>query len=499
MQIISNVLKNKLVKQYSTIDYLLIGLYSNIDKSTKNSIRSKMNVSLVMDVSGSMDNRIETKEMKEYRAKLQERALKVQEFYSNHKKDVNININIHGNPYQDPWVYPGGMQRIDRIFQPQPLPELPWDLRSPIEQPRSVTKLMLAVDAAKKALESLHDGDIISLVKFSSEAQVVMPSTVVTSGVKEKLVKILDQLKTEGATNLYDGWYVGAKQVAENIKENQVNRVVLLTDGEATHGYRTSEDFCPKVADILDAGISTSTIGFGDSFNEEMLESISISGNGNFYYAKVDEDLGSIFDVEFNDMKNTLAQKIEVRFDLVDGVTLKSESVVNREIARNTFSLPNLKIGSPRNSIFTLDLNKSITSEIVKDKLLGNVEVSYIDNEGKSQKIKETLVFNIISENEYEKAEDNKEVKVQKALIEVAVEQKKAMDELAKGNRDVARGMLVNAMSISASYGLADDRLASSNTMIQASVQSLNANESLESVKKSVHYTKYRTERGDSN
>lgn len=496
MKISANVLKNKFLKKGSVIDHLLVSLFDDT-VSEKVEFRQKMNVSIVIDVSGSMDNVVKSKEQEEYLIRLAERNQKIRDFYNKNKPvDINIHIHNHNNPYIDPWVHGHG---FGDIFNKgiHKYPDLPYELTTVIEAPQTKTKLMLAKEAARRAVESLHEGDMLSIVKFSSVASVVVPNTVITRSNKEDILRKINELKTEGATNLYDGWYFGAKQVADNIKENQVNRVVVLTDGEATHGYRTSEEFCPRVADIFDAGISTSTIGFGDSFNEEVLESISIAGNGNFYYGKVDEDLGAIFDLEFNDMKNTVAQKIEIAFELADGVSIKNESAVTRELSRNVYALPNLKIGSPRNSVFTVSLDSNVTKELATDKLLGNIVVSYTDKDGKEQKEKVSLKFDVVTDDIYTQAPDNKEVKVQKALIEIAEQQKKAMEELAKGHKDSARNLMAGAVSLSASYGIVDDRLASSSTVMLNSMRSLDSGDSLEAVKKSVHYGKYKTERGD--
>lgn len=493
MKITKSVSKKNIIKQGSLKDNLLVSLFSENDSNKHLLNRLKMNICLVLDVSGSMDDIVKSQEYITYLNQVEERNKKIRDFYS--KTD-----RVEKYPYQKPdFILNQAFQNIHEFNIYNGLPVLPLSLQKEIEVPRTTTKLILAIEAAKKALDSLHDGDIISLVKFSSYAQVIYPSTVVNSKVKQEIISILNSVKTEGATNLYDGWYFGAKQVAENIKENQINRVLVLTDGDATHGKRTAEMFCPNVANILDAGISTSTIGFGDSFNEELLESISISGNGNFYYAKIDDNLADIFDVEFNDMKNTIAQNIRISFELVEGVTLINESSVNREVSNNSYLIPNLKISTTRNSLFTLNFTPITTNNICKDKLLGNIIIQYTDKEGVVKSIKELLLFDIVSSVDYENTDENKEVKVQKALIEVAVQQKKAMDELAKGNRESAKNMMMHALDMSKSYGIVDERLTSSTVLMSCSVQSLNNNDSLESVKKSVHFGKYKTERGETN
>lgn len=496
MKVSTKVLKNKLVKQGSDKDFMLVSLSD--DSVLENSVfRQKMNVALVIDLSGSMDRKVKTKEDDEYLLKISERQKKIFE-YMQKNQPVQVNININ-QPYIDPWIHGYGFDnaRININQRDLRSVDLPAELKSHIEAPQSKTQLMLAKEAAKSAVESLQDGDILSIVTFASLARVAVPNTIITRDNKDAILRKIDSFQTEGSTNLYDGWYMGAKQVAENINEKQVNRVIVLTDGEATHGFRTSEDFCPKVADIFDVGISTSTIGFGDQFNEEMLESISVAGNGNFYYGRVDDDLGGIFDLEFKDMKNTLAQKIEVSFELVDGVQIKNESVVVRELSRNVFAIPNLKAGMNRSAIFSLMFKSELTSSLENDKLFGNVIVKYVDKDGQEKEVKSSLKFDVVSSEDFEKESENKEIKVQKALIEIAEQQKKAMQELSRGNVTSARAMMSDAVTLSASYGIADERLVGSSTVMLNSIRSIDKGESLDSLKKSVHYAKYKTERGD--
>ena len=82
--------------------------------------------------------------------------------------------------------------------------------------------------------------------------------------------------------------------------------MILLTDGQATLGIKDPLQFIQIANDHVTRGVSTTTIGFGEDFNETSLRDIAVNGGGNFYYVSSPEQTSEIF---FREMEAFLSSQ----------------------------------------------------------------------------------------------------------------------------------------------------------------------------------------------
>jgi Uncharacterized protein containing a von Willebrand factor type A (vWA) domain len=101
--------------------------------------------------------------------------------------------------------------------------------------------------AALKAMETMRNGDILSVVSFDDQITVVVPSTVLSNENRSSIKEKINSLNPRGMTNIYDGWHAAATEVAKNIKAKSINRVILLTDGQANTGITNMDTICSNV------------------------------------------------------------------------------------------------------------------------------------------------------------------------------------------------------------------------------------------------------------
>ena len=59
-----------------------------------------------------------------------------------------------------------------------------------------------------------------------------------------------------------------------------MTRVVLLSDGQANHGLLRVEDIVEQVSALAGAGVTTTTVGLGRDFNEELMGAMACAGQG---------------------------------------------------------------------------------------------------------------------------------------------------------------------------------------------------------------------------
>src|SRR5690606_30233954 len=112
-----------------------------------------------------------------------------------------------------------------------------------------------------------------------------------------------------GATNLHDGMVLGFEQVDARWSKDAVNRVMLLSDGVPTVGPDGVEALLGAAAPHLDRGITLSTIGVGDDFNNELMLQLARHGGGSFYYLDEVERVKTVFRDELETMLTPIAEE----------------------------------------------------------------------------------------------------------------------------------------------------------------------------------------------
>ena len=67
--------------------------------------------------------------------------------------------------------------------------------------------------------------------------------------------------------------------------------------------------------ELASAGVTTSTVGIGFDFNEELMTAISTAGQGNSWYGQRAEDLAESFDAELGFLTNLVWQDVRIKLD----------------------------------------------------------------------------------------------------------------------------------------------------------------------------------------
>jgi Ca-activated chloride channel family protein len=107
----------------------------------------------------------------------------------------------------------------------------------------------------------------------------------------------LEQIHPGGTTALHDGWLKGAELLAPLSNKDQMCRVILLSDGQANEGIVDQDQIAEQVRALANAGVTTTTVGIGVGFNEELMTAIANAGQGNAWYGQRAEDLAESFEL----------------------------------------------------------------------------------------------------------------------------------------------------------------------------------------------------------
>ncbi|MDX2096687.1 MAG: VWA domain-containing protein [Leptolyngbyaceae cyanobacterium bins.59] len=133
--------------------------------------------------------------------------------------------------------------------------------------------------AAQGLVEQLSPGDRISVVAFDHKAKVLVPNQLIENPATIKAQ--INQLRADGGTAIDEGLRLGIEELAKSRKD-MVSQAFLLTDGENEHG---DNDRCLKLAELA-AGynLTLNSLGFGDHWNQDILEKIADMGGGTLAY-----------------------------------------------------------------------------------------------------------------------------------------------------------------------------------------------------------------------
>lgn len=168
--------------------------------------------------------------------------------------------------------------------------------------------------------QHLTPKDDLSLVVYDSEVNVIMPIGPMLS--QSAVQAAVSQVRSGGSTNLHGGWLAGAEEL-EGGSEQSISRVILLSDGQVNFGIRSHAEIQSQCATWLGKGVSTSTVGLGRSFNEELMVGMAQAGGGQNYYGQRAEDLFDSFDEELSLLQAMYMRKLSVKFIPAAGVIIE--------------------------------------------------------------------------------------------------------------------------------------------------------------------------------
>ena len=210
-------------------------------------------------------------------------------------------------------------------------------------------KLEEAKRCAIDLLNRLHDSDQVSVIIYDDQVDVLLET--MSAQIAKTLLPIrLESIEPRGMTDLHGGWLSGAQSLAPLVSRDRglMSRVILLSDGQANVGITSTEAVCLHVRELAAAGVTTSTVGIGLEFNEELMTAIAKAGQGNSWYGQRAEDLAESFDAEMSFLANLVWQDVRVKLNTpllprMGQIKVRNDYVQN---AQGEYCLPSIAQGS---------------------------------------------------------------------------------------------------------------------------------------------------------
>ena len=318
--------------------YMTVGLNSNIKQSDFK--RKKLNLVVVLDISGSMDSNFNSYYYDKYTEKKQENT-----------KD------------------------------------------------NEKTKMQIANESVNVLLDQLNDDDRFGMVLFDDTSYLGKPISLIKNTDVNSIKNHILDIKAKGGTNFEAGYIKGTELFNEYLNVNSYeyeNRIIVITDAMPNYGRTDDEGLMSYVKLNAEKGIYTSFIGVGVDFNTELIEAISDVKGANYYSVHNSKEFKERMGEEFEYMVTPLVFDLELNLKSTDYEIAKvyGSDTANKENGNimkvnSLFPSKTTSNGEVRGGVILLKLNKK------NEKASGNINlsVSYKDRDGKSFSNSKDVIF----------------------------------------------------------------------------------------------------------
>ncbi|MDB9326696.1 VWA domain-containing protein [Nodularia spumigena CS-591/04] len=221
--------------------------------------------------------------------------------------------------------------------------------------------------AAIGLVDKLKPGDRLSVVAFDHRATVLVPNQTITNPAQIK--KQINSLTPDGGTAIDEGLRLGIEELAKGKKET-VSQAFLLTDGENEHG---DNQRCLKFAQLATGyNLTLNTLGFGDKWNQDILEKIADAGLGSLSHIQKPEQAADEFNRLFSRVQTVGLTNAYLLISLKPHIRLAELKPI-AQVAPDTIELPIQQEADGRFAVRLGDLMKDAERVILANIYLGQL------------------------------------------------------------------------------------------------------------------------------
>lgn len=323
--------------------YLAVGLNSGIKESDFE--RKKLNLVVVMDISGSM-----------------------------------------GSPF-DKYYYDRFGNRVDVEME---------------AEEEGKTKMEIANRSVVALLDKLRDDDRFGLVLFDDDAYLAKPLSRVGNTDMKKIKDHIMEIVEQGGTYMEAGMEKGTAILSELSSadpEQYENRIIFITDAMPNIGDTSAGGLGGMLRDNAENRIHTTMVGVGVDFNTELVEALTKIRGANYYSVHSEKEFKKVLDEDFDFMVTPLVFDLKLQLE-ADGYEIEkvygspeADEATGEIMKVNTLFPSKTEGGETRGGVVILKLNPTsgAAAEPVNSSL--KLKVSYEDRNGKEDASEAQIMF----------------------------------------------------------------------------------------------------------
>ena len=175
-------------------------------------------------------------------------------------------------------------------------------------------KLHCAKEAVAFAVRQMADDDHVSLTIYDNRVQMLIGAMPVAQA-RPRIAALLSEIAPGNTTALHDAWLQGGLEVTRVLDPSRLNRVLLLSDGLANVGVTDPDTIVQRAGELFARGVSTSTIGVGSDFNEDLMIPMAAHGGGAGWFVESPADFKKIFEAELAGLALLFGERAVLRIE----------------------------------------------------------------------------------------------------------------------------------------------------------------------------------------
>ncbi|MBK8255473.1 MAG: VWA domain-containing protein [Polyangiaceae bacterium] len=174
------------------------------------------------------------------------------------------------------------------------------------------------VAAVKAIAKSLASGDIVNVVTWNTDNQVLLSGHPVTGPNDVKLLQVANGLTASGGTDLHGGLVAGYQLAQAHYGEGRLNRLVLISDGGANVGVVDEDLIALHSEDADKEGIYLVGVGTGPEapYNDMLMDVVTDKGRGAYVYLDTPAEADKMFVDRFDETMEVAARGVQIELTM---------------------------------------------------------------------------------------------------------------------------------------------------------------------------------------
>ncbi len=221
-------------------------------------------------------------------------AVRMEEFINafdyQYPQQDNASFAIHAQAAKSPFARPGQnltllkvgvkARTVGRDQQKPAHLVVVVDASASMGQADRLPLIQLGLD---RLVDKLSPADRVTVVACADEARLLLEGA--SARNPQRIRAAINAIQPAGTTNLLAGLKLGYATARRHFKPNQVNHVLLCSDGVANVGQTEADAILASVAADRKQGITLTCVGVGfGSYNDTLLEALANRGDGSYLF-----------------------------------------------------------------------------------------------------------------------------------------------------------------------------------------------------------------------
>ena len=306
------------------------------------------------------------------------------------------------------------------------------------------SRLSGAVRALLDLVDRLDPTDNFGLVTFDHEARVEVPAGPLTDKANAK--RRISALRPGGSTDLSSGLLRGIQE-ARRASRDRGATLLLISDGHANQGITDHGRLAGCARSAYEHGVSTTTLGYGLGYDEELLGAIADGGTGSALFAEEPDTAGALIAGEVDNLLAKTAQAASLR---ITPTSAAHSALVIGELPSTRLDdgtvmveLGDFHAGEQRRLLLRVEVPAVADLGPAQ---VASVEITYVDPASlTSHTVSLPISVNVVSGDAAAAHLSNPTVRTELAYQQAQTAKRKAAEALQSGDRETAAAKLDEA------------------------------------------------------